>query len=94
MDVLHLMVAPNPIKDGKITYSPTRSVTLPRKFHLVPGVDPTIANVVTGFAPSTMEEDKPSWWQMLVFLSDCGLLHAVWCLEGERGASRGGPAAL
>ncbi|KAF2278002.1 uncharacterized protein EI97DRAFT_500213 [Westerdykella ornata] len=94
MDILHLMLAPNPIQDGKITYSPTRSVTLPEKFHLIPGVDPVIRNVVTGFAPSTLEEDKPSAWQMVVFLSDCGLLHLLWCLEGERGASRGGPAGF
>lgn len=59
------------------------------KFHWLRPLDVIVRDVTAGFAPSTYEVDPASWWQVLVFLSDYGIIYLAFLMESSRSLSRG-----
>jgi hypothetical protein len=88
MDILGMIMRPSPSATGKIEWD-SGSVNILQRFHLLPILDEIYRDVTVGFAPSAFGFDPVSWWQMIVFLNDAGLLHLVWLLESSREGARG-----
>jgi hypothetical protein len=90
MDIISLMrLHPSPSSTGKIEWE-GGSVPILRRFHFLPFLDEVIRDVTVGFAPSTFTGyDDVSWWQMIGFLNDAGLMHFIWLLESSRPGAKG-----
>jgi hypothetical protein len=88
MDMVGMVLRPSPSATGRIEWD-SGSVNILERFHFLRFVDEIFRDVTVGFAPSSFGFDPSSWWQMVVFLNDAGLLHLVWLLESSRQGAKG-----
>ncbi|KAF2020109.1 hypothetical protein BU24DRAFT_448457 [Aaosphaeria arxii CBS 175.79] len=88
LDIPSMMSAPSPSASGQIE-TPRGPIPIPSNFHYLGFLNVVFRDVTMGFAPSSLEVDERSWWQMIVFINDVGVVYLIWLLESSRPSSRG-----
>ena len=74
------------VQNGTIQWD-TGSVPIRESFYGVKAVDDLWRPITVAFAPSSFGYDPVSWWQMFSFLSDVGVVYAIWTVESARRAN-------
>jgi hypothetical protein len=82
-----------PIKSGRIKFG---SINIPilDSFHGSKAIDDLWRLAIVAFAPSTLEIDPVSWFQMVTFITDLGVIYSIWLLESTRKVNKWTPAQM
>ncbi|KAF2870210.1 hypothetical protein BDV95DRAFT_595748 [Massariosphaeria phaeospora] len=88
MDITTLVQKyPTPGSSGAITW-PGGAIPILQNFHGVRLLDEVFRDVTVGFAPFSLGYDALSWWGVLTFLQDFGVVYLVLLCESARGVNR------
>lgn len=88
MNLPGMLAVSNTSEEGYFHWGNVKEPVL-EKFHMLRFLDIIVRDVTVGFAPSTYQVDTISWWQVMVFLSDYGVIYMALLMESSRSLSRG-----
>jgi len=66
---------------------PSVTVPIADAFYHIPAIDDTFRPITVFFAPSSSGHDQLSWWQMISFLTDFGVIYSILLIEAGRRAN-------